>query len=79
MPKRRLTDELERLRVENENLREELRRCEDRGERWFTHNCQIDEAIRAEHARLNAESRRVLRFNSVQVLARIDALLRVLH
>lgn len=60
-------------------LRAELERCEERTARLFNQNAAIDEAIRRERDRLHAESRRVLRFNSVTMLARFDALLRVLE
>jgi len=73
------SDELARLRSENAMLRAELERCETRAARYFNENARVDEAIRAERDRFLSESRRVLRFNSVTVLSRFDALLRFLE
>jgi hypothetical protein len=76
---RRASLELARLQAENEMLRGELERCEARTARLFHQNASIDEAIRRERDRLEVESKRVLRFNSAQVIARFDSLLRFLQ
>lgn len=68
-----------RLNTEIATLRAELDRCECRSAVWFHQNAAIDEAIRREHASLKGEARRVLRFNSANVLARLEGLLRMLH
>lgn len=71
--------EVARLNHEVSVLRAELDRCECRSAVWFHQNAAIDEAIRREHASLKGEARRVLRFNSANVLARLEGLLRILH